>query len=135
LAILRNGTASTLSLVPEELPASMPTATNQTDGGDRQQSNGMGAMGLEYDELTPEIAKQLGEPGIQGVVITQVEPGSDADRAGLRPGMIITQADRQDISSVSQFHRILKEGKEDLLLLVRANGASRFIVLQHQSQG
>jgi S1-C subfamily serine protease len=41
-------------------------------------------VGVRTEDLTPSIAREFGEPVDHGAVIAQVEPGSPADRAGLR---------------------------------------------------
>lgn len=43
----------------------------------------------------------------QGVRVSSVEPGSPADRAGLREGDVIIGLDGQDIASVDQLHQAL----------------------------
>ena len=43
-----------------------------------------GRLGVEMVDLTPDIAKKLGVSAAEGVVISGVEAGSPADKAGLR---------------------------------------------------
>src|SRR5271163_3132781 len=43
-----------------------------------------GRIGVAIQDLTPDIAQALGTTYAQGAVITRVEPGSPAERAGLR---------------------------------------------------
>ena len=45
-------------------------------------------IGLEIDNLTPEIASKIEVPSdTEGVVITKVKPGFPGALAGLRPGL------------------------------------------------
>ncbi len=52
-------------------------------------------IGLAVEELTPQIAATLGLGDKRGVIITSVDAGSPAARAGLQKNMIITTVDGQ----------------------------------------
>ncbi|HWT82965.1 MAG TPA: PDZ domain-containing protein, partial [Candidatus Methylomirabilis sp.] len=54
-----------------------------------------------------------------------------ATRAGVRPGDIITEANREPVKNSNDFSRILGQMQrgQSLLLLVRRDGSSRFVVL------
>jgi S1-C subfamily serine protease len=47
-------------------------------------------FGIRYRDLTPEIAEQFGLSMESGVIVVEVDPGSPADDAGLRPRDVIT---------------------------------------------
>jgi serine protease Do len=107
--------------------------------GTRSEDSGSGALssssahdlGLVLEDLSGDVARQLGFVGRHGVVITDVVEGSSAARAGLHPGMLIEQVDRQEIESVTDFRRVLDASTADkVLLLVRDEQAARFLVLQ-----
>jgi serine protease Do len=46
---------------------------------------------VQRDELTQRAAESLGLPGTTGAVVSSVNDGGPADRAGLRPGDVITE--------------------------------------------
>lgn len=48
-----------------------------------------GRLGLQTQELTPELARSLGIATLDGALVTAVDPGSPAERAGLRRGDLI----------------------------------------------
>ncbi len=93
-------------------------------------------MGLELSDLTPEVAERLGFSGVEGMVVTSVEPGSSAAEAGLSSGDVITQVNRQPVKSVSEFRDAVTDGGQDegSLLLVRSERGSRFVVLQGRAK-
>ncbi len=89
-------------------------------------------LGLTVRPLTPDMADRLNIPQ-QGVVISEVRPGSFADDIGLQPGQIILQVNKQPVNSPAEFRRLtssLKSG-DDVVFLVRqgrgSNAATIFL--------
>ncbi len=58
-----------------------------------------GWLGVEVQELTPQLAESFGLEDARGIIIAGVLRGGPADRGGLRPGDIITQLNNQAITS------------------------------------
>jgi S1-C subfamily serine protease len=50
-----------------------------------------GWVGIEVQEITPELAESFKLSGVQGALIAGVMRGSPADKAGIRPGDVLTQ--------------------------------------------
>ena len=48
-----------------------------------------GWIGVEAQEITPELAESFGLPDIEGALIAGVVRGSPADLAGIRPGDVL----------------------------------------------
>lgn len=67
-------------------------------------------VGLRLRDLTDDIRRrfQLDED-VTGVFVVDVEPGSPAEDAGIMHGDIITEMDREPVSSVDGFRRIARE--------------------------
>ena len=57
------------------------------------------------------MAKQLGLPKAQGVVIAQVEAGSPAAQAGLQAGDVVTKINGSAVENVRDFARYIGESK------------------------
>ncbi|MBM3207488.1 MAG: DegQ family serine endoprotease, partial [Chlamydiae bacterium] len=86
-------------------------------------------LGIEVDQLSPEVAKQLGySPSEQGVVITKVKPGSAASMAGLRPGFIIMGIEHKKVSTIAEFNEAMAQvgNKNRVLILIKQGNATRF---------
>jgi serine protease Do len=94
----------------------------------------MDRLGIEIAPLGSDIAEKLGVDGKEGVVITSVDDGGLAAAAGLAPGMVIVEVDRKKVSGASDFADAVREGLESsddgILLLVRTDGGSRFVVIK-----
>ena len=57
-----------------------------------------GWVGIEVQELTPELAASFNLPDSQGALIAGILRGSPADRAGLRPGDVLLSIAGQAVS-------------------------------------
>ena len=83
-----------------------------------------GASFAELDERSPLFGK------VEGVMIVNVERGSRAARAGLRPGDVITSVNRKDIEGLGEFRK-LASGTDGLLLLnIRRGNGALFIAIR-----
>lgn len=81
--------------------------------------------GMDLETLTPEISKQLGITGkAQGVIVTGLDYGSPADRAGLSRGDIVVEVDKKPIKDVDAFYSIVKDKKSYMLRVRRGGGPS-----------
>lgn len=58
-----------------------------------------GRLGVHIQDLTPALAEALSTPGVLGAVITKVEEGSAAEKAGLRSGDIVVQSNGKAIEN------------------------------------
>jgi serine protease Do len=89
-------------------------------------------LGITVEDITPEIAKQynLSEKG--GVVVTEVEPDSAGDEAGLRSGDVILELDQTKVEDVKQFEAKLHQyHKGDIVLfLISRNGSTLYVTLE-----
>ncbi len=82
-------------------------------------------LGLTLQELTPEIAQSLGYQGEKGLVVTGVEVGSPADRAGIGPGDLILQLGHKPVKTPMEFRQTLTESQkqgEKVALLLKGRG-------------
>jgi serine protease Do len=86
-------------------------------------------LGMEVENISPELAKQLGIAACdEGVVITKIKPGSPCAMAGMRPGFIILAINHKKITNVKDFADAMNEGinKKRVLMLVRQGNMTRF---------
>jgi Do/DeqQ family serine protease len=66
-----------------------------------------GLLGVNIYSLTPDMAKSLNIANTQGVLVSQVTEGSAAQKAGIRPGDVITSINGQSIKSNSELRNAI----------------------------
>ena len=89
-----------------------------------------GRFGIDVENRSEALAQKYGNMSRSGVVITAVKEGSPAHKAGLEPGMIILQANRVAIDSTEDYTKGLRRHKDQLLLLIKTQYYSRYILLK-----
>ena len=128
--IVRDGKERTINLTVDELD--LEVEGNQARAGrsnapppdDPEPTVG---FGITLQNVTPQIARQLRLENNNGAVITAVEPGSAAARAGLNEGDVILRVGRTPVTNrtdaeraswaawhqgATAFLRILRDGQE-----------------------
>jgi serine protease Do len=88
-------------------------------------------LGIEAQELTPEIAQELAVKDRRGVVITEVTPGSPAEDVGLRQGDVIRQINRKPIQDFADYQALLAKAEKgkSILFLIEREKQTFFVVL------
>jgi serine protease Do len=94
----------------------------------QQQTNPHQGMGLIVRDLAPDQAAQMGLTAKALPVLTQVAPGSAADRAGLRVGDVIVEANGSADANSAQVAEFAKTGA--LLLRVKRGDAFFYAALK-----
>jgi serine protease Do len=102
LNVVRFGQERQVRVQLAEAPAPTTAAAPEPARGRAEQR-----LGIQVAPITPEVQRQFGFTDTQGVVITEVQPGSPASQRGLRRGMRITAVDRQAIRDAAHSQRLL----------------------------
>ena len=69
-------------------------------------------LGLTLMEITPEVRKRLNLKNVQGLLVTKVEPGGKAAKAGLARGDLIDEVNRTPVRTGEDFDRIINGVKK-----------------------
>jgi len=127
LKINRNGESRNVTLTLGESPSGK--GTGNAPGSSAENSS---MRGVQVDELTDEIRQQLGlKSDVKGVVVADVPAGSPASDAGLKQGDVIEQVNRQQVNSVLDYERLIRQaGKQTVILLVNRAGNTTFVPVQ-----
>jgi serine protease Do len=130
--ILRDKQEKTVSLTVEELDldAEGNRAAEQRTSTEPDEEPSQG-FGVTLSVLTPDTAKRLRAADAQGVLVSEVEQGSPAFRAGLVRGDIITRVNRQPVRTPQEASRALAQvpsGGTAFLLVLRGGQEQFFTV-------
>ena len=78
-----------------------------------------GRIGVSVQSLTPELREHFGAPADRGVLVARVEPGRPGERAGLRVGDVLLEANDQPLANPGDLLRIVASGTEGAVLELR----------------
>jgi len=129
ITALRNGKTENFSVV---IGDRSKVFANRLGGGQAVEPSEQGEgtqvrFGMTVQNLNDSLRQNLGFKG-SGVLVTQVEPDSFADDAGVQPNDIITHLNRQPVTSAEDLKKIqstLKPGDQVLIRVMRAAGRSQ----------
>lgn len=130
LGIIRDGATMTVQVNIGERPNEIAQSQGDVQGKPGPASTNE-RFGLTFQDLTPELADRLGYDNKQGVVVSQVEPGSPASSAGLQPGQLIEEVNKRPVRNVRELTAAMEKSddKNRLLLRVRSGNFSQYAVL------
>ncbi len=128
LTVLRNGKEQNLTVTVGKLPSGPPALAQEGGGGM------LSRFGLTVETLTPGTARAHGYGNLEGLLITDVAPGSPAAEGNVQAGDVITEVNHQRVANMEQLGKVLRQSRDKnrVLLLVNHNGQSMFIILQTQ---
>jgi serine protease Do len=145
--ILRNGQHMTLTATLATRPSEKELAgfTGQGDDDDalpdeddQQEQATSDSIGVSTITLTPTIAQQVGvDPATKGVVVTSVDPSSDAGQK-LQRGLVIVAANGQPVTTpqalAQQVAAAKRAGRDRVLLYIALpKGQNRFVAVKIKS--
>jgi serine protease Do len=126
MKIMRDGEELALQvkvgeLKDEQLAALAPSSTKSK-------------LGIDIQQLTPELSRKFGIKDDRGVVVTGVDPDSPGEAAGLQPGDLILEINRSKVATVSQAKRALEKPRPDepTVVLVKREGNTRYVVIRSE---
>lgn len=131
LVVFRGGEQINLTVKIEQLNTEkVALATGRTE-----QNEEVSDLGVTVETLTPQLASQLGaDDNLSGIVVTQVEPGSLANRIGLQQGDIIVALGEESMDNVTKFKEATRDLnlEEGVRLQIVRGGIKRFVFIKSQ---
>lgn len=125
ITVNRNGKAVTL-------PVTLTGLDQQFSSESVESSSQSGLDGVSVSEIPEDMRSQLRlDADVKGVVVTRVSPSSKAAAGGIRPRDVIVAIDRQPVTSVGDFERLMKGAQKDAIFVqvkryVQGRGWSNF---------
>ena len=124
LTILRDGTERQMTARLAELP----TETSSLQKNDNSTDTAMD--GVSVEDLSARSARQLGlPPSASGVVVTEVDPNSQAAANGLKRGDVIQEVNHQAVHNTAEFQSALRHSGDQTLLLVNRQGNTLYLAV------
>jgi serine protease Do len=77
--------------------------------------------GIKVSNIDERIAQMYQLEAKEGVIITDISPNSPAEEAGLAPGAIITEVNKQKITNASDFAKAVKDIAKNKDVLVETS--------------
>jgi serine protease Do len=89
-------------------------------------------LGMDVQDLTPELAEKFKVKDGKGVLITKVDRGSLAMVEGLREGDLIKEVNRSEVISAGEFSAAVAKIRrgETLLLRILRDSRAFYVVLK-----
>jgi serine protease Do len=95
-------------------------------------------FGLTLGPITDEARATYSIGGdVEGVLVTSVTPGSEAEEKAVKPGDVIIQVSQQEVTDVDEVTALIEELKEQgrrtvMFLLSGAEDKLRFVSLRFE---
>jgi serine protease Do len=133
LDVVRNDKPIKVKVKTEEWPEETLPVTHRTTEPTEKSPR---TLGLTVQSLTKALAEQFGVEMTEGVIVTEVEKGSPAEREGIEPGDIITEVDRQPVTHPKQFKDALKKAdlKKGVVINLVGERGARFEILKDRGE-
>jgi len=127
LGIYRNGTTKNVNVTIGTLQ------NDQASGRVGNSAQGSPTLGVGLQAITPQVRQQLGLPeSVRGAVISEVQPGSTAEQAGLQAGDVIVGVGDHTVASPAEATRAIRESlkaSQAIALRIIRDGQPAFVAV------
>jgi serine protease Do len=110
LKVLRKGKTKSMQIQLGELPDEQQVPAQGETGQE---------LGLELQEVTPDLARTHDLPADKGLIVTGLSPDSTAATAGIRAGDIIQEINQTPVATIGDFQKIVKSAPTGSSMLFR----------------
>jgi len=128
LKVSRDGKIKSLEVKLKEFPKDRDLAQARPGAGEPADLTD----GITVDDLSAPLRQQFSIPShVRGALVTDVAQDSAGFEAGLRPGDVILDINKQPVKNAEEAVAMTEDLKDDSVLLrVWSKGGSRFVVLK-----
>jgi len=90
-------------------------------------------LGVGLQNLRDDYRESLGLPDeVNGVIVTDVQQGTPAAKAGLRRGDVIVEVDKKQIENLDDFRNVMDDYGKDKVMVVIFRGGGYFYTMIRQ---
>lgn len=128
LKVIRDGKEQIMKVKLGELPEEGDVAAKNEVEEEVKQDK----LGLVVTDITPQIMRRLRLSSSEGVVVADIVAGSTASEAGFRVGDVILEIEKENITSVNDYKKVVSniKDKENLLFLVKRANRTVYLALK-----
>lgn len=128
MEVSRDGELETINLTVGNMPG-------ETDVASANASSQGVLNSVAVTDLSPSIRREFNIPSsVEGAVVSDVDPGSAAAEAGLRPGDVIQEINRKPVASAKEAVDMTAEfGDGKTLLRLWSRGGTHYLVVDESS--
>jgi serine protease Do len=118
LSAYRSGKPVELKVKLGTRPDLENVSAREPKSGPRSEEAKPSRLGLSFQDMDPRLSQSTGLPQA-GALIVEVGPGSVSERAGLRRGMVVIEANRRPINGRDELVKAISDAKTGTVLLLR----------------
>jgi len=146
VVISRDGREQTLNVTLAEATEARGPRGRSTEGDDdttdESGATGNATLGISVTPVTPETARNNGRANrggddaitASGLLVEQVDPDGRAADAGIQPGDVIQEVNRQQVRTVDQLkNAVQSKSDKPLLFLISRGGRDLFLTIRPNS--
>lgn len=133
LTVFRDGKKQDVTIKIGEQPDNLASLGNNPDQGGGTATPGTAqTSGMHLSDINGPLAEQFQLQTKTGAVVTQVDRGSVAAKAGLRPGDVITKVGRQYVKTAAEASAALSKAdlNKGVALYITSAQGGRFVFLK-----
>jgi Do/DeqQ family serine protease len=119
IQIWRGGRTQTVSVKTSEFPI------------ERADQLAWSLLGIKVEDLTPKNRRDFRIAAREGVLITEIRPGSQLARIGVKPGDLLRQIDESGIATHDEFRKVVVKvrQKPSLVLLIQRGEQGYYVTV------
>ncbi len=121
VVVIRDGKKKTIPVTIAVLKDDMAKAKKEVD-----------LLGLQVQDITPELAETLQLEEKSGVLVSEVTPGGPSGEAGIRRGDVITEMNRKPVNNLASYQALAKnvESGKTVLFLIKRGGSTIYVAVK-----
>jgi Do/DeqQ family serine protease len=119
IQIWRGGRTQTVSVKTSEFPI------------ERADQLAWSLLGVKVEDLTPKNRRDFRIAAREGVLITEIRPGSQLARIGVKPGDLLRQIDEAGIANHDEFRKVVVKGRQkpSLVLMIQRGEQGYYVTV------
>jgi serine protease DegQ len=127
LTVLRDGKRRDLTASIDALPSVKGSVSKAAVAGTTSPPAVIDALqGADFRD----VPRDADHGDAKGAMVTRLEPGSAADRAGLHPGDIVTAVNRTSVGSAAELTKVLRQEQGRIALNVQRGDAQTYLLVR-----